>query len=158
MTKSTKRYRFTATIEPVSGGGACVFFPFDVHAEFGTHGRVAVHATFDGVTYTGSMIKYGQPMHMLPMLKGIREQVGKQIGDQIDVVIWRDESERVLLIPDAFAKRMQQEAVLPFFESLSYTHRKEYIRWITEAKKEETRVRRFEKAIEMLKDRIKTPG
>jgi len=41
---------------------------------------------------------------------------------------------------------------------LSYTHRKEYVRWITEAKKEETRKNRFEKAIELLKKKTKTPG
>jgi uncharacterized protein YdeI (YjbR/CyaY-like superfamily) len=41
---------------------------------------------------------------------------------------------------------------------LSYTHRKEYCRWITEAKKEETRLKRLEKAIEMLKQRVSTPG
>jgi len=46
---------------------------------------------------------------------------------------------------------MKKEGVLPVFEKLSYTHRKEYCRWITEAKKEETRVRRLAKAIEMLK-------
>jgi uncharacterized protein YdeI (YjbR/CyaY-like superfamily) len=53
---------------------------------------------------------------------------------------------------------MKQEGALPFFEELSYTHRKEYCRWITEAKKEETRSARLEKAIAMLKKGIKTPG
>jgi uncharacterized protein YdeI (YjbR/CyaY-like superfamily) len=53
---------------------------------------------------------------------------------------------------------MKKEGLLPFFEELSHTHRKEYCRWITEAKKEETRVARSEKAIAMLKQGIKTPG
>jgi len=53
---------------------------------------------------------------------------------------------------------MNEEGVLPFFEGLSFTHRKEYCRWIDEAKKEETRVRRVEKAIEMLRKGIRTPG
>ena len=52
---------------------------------------------------------------------------------------------------------MKKEGLLPFFEKLSYTHRKEYCRWITEAKKEETRSQRLEKAVEMLKKGIKTP-
>jgi hypothetical protein len=50
------------------------------------------------------------------------------------------------------------EGMLPFFEKLSYSHRKEYCRWITEAKKEETRLNRLEKAIEMLKKGVRTPG
>ena len=53
---------------------------------------------------------------------------------------------------------MQREGLLSFFESLSYTHRKEYIRWITEAKTQATTARRLTKAIEMLKQRVKTPG
>ena len=53
---------------------------------------------------------------------------------------------------------MEQEKLLPFFESLSFTHRKEYCRWITEAKKEETRQNRLTKAIEMLRNGVKTPG
>jgi hypothetical protein len=110
------------------------------------------------VPYAGSLIKYGQPQHMLGILKAIREQIGKGPGDTIDVELWKDEAPRILEIPAAFRTRMKQEGVLPFFEELSYTHRKEYCRWITEAKKEETRSARLSKSIEMLKKGIKTPG
>jgi uncharacterized protein YdeI (YjbR/CyaY-like superfamily) len=53
---------------------------------------------------------------------------------------------------------MKKEDVLEAFEKLSYTHRKEYCRWIGEAKKEETRLTRMAKAIGMLKNGVKTPG
>jgi uncharacterized protein YdeI (YjbR/CyaY-like superfamily) len=53
---------------------------------------------------------------------------------------------------------MKAAGVLPAFEKLSYTHRKEYCRWITEAKKEETRLRRLTKAVDMLKNGVRTPG
>jgi uncharacterized protein YdeI (YjbR/CyaY-like superfamily) len=46
---------------------------------------------------------------------------------------------------------------MPIFERLSYTHRKQYCRWIAEAKKEETRLKRVGQALEMLKKRVKTP-
>ena len=61
-------------------------------------------------------------------------------------------------MPAQFEKLIKKEGLLPVFEKLSYTHRKEYCRWVTEAKKEETRLRRLEKAIEMLKKGVKTPG
>jgi uncharacterized protein YdeI (YjbR/CyaY-like superfamily) len=51
----------------------------------------------------------------------------------------------------------KKEGLLPFFEKLSYTHRKEYCRWISEAKKEETRLKRLGKAIERLEQRARTP-
>jgi uncharacterized protein YdeI (YjbR/CyaY-like superfamily) len=34
---------------------------------------------------------------------------------------------------------------------MSYTHRKEYARWIVEAKREETRERRVQQAVEMIR-------
>lgn len=44
-----------------------------------------------------------------------------------------------------------------FFDGLSYTYRKEYVRWITDAKREETRNNRLEKTIEKLAAGIKSP-
>lgn len=153
-----KKYRFTAKIQAADGGGAGVLFPHDVEKEFGSRGKVPVKATFDGVAYTGSLIKYGAPQHMLPMLKAIREQIGKGPGDTVEVVLWKDEEVRTLDVPEDLAAVMKKEGLLSFFESLSYTHRKEYCRWITEAKKPETRTRRLEKAVEMLRGKVKTPG
>ena len=153
-----KKYKFTVQIIAGDGGGTGVPFPYDTQEEFGAKGRVPIHANFDGVPYTGSLIKYGFPQHILHLPKAIREQLGKVPGDDIDVVVWKDEVERVLEVPEPFLKLMKKEGLLPFFQSLSYTHRKEYCRWITDAKKEETRSRRLEKAVEMLKQRVKTPG
>lgn len=49
------------------------------------------------------------------------------------------------------------KTLLEFFDSLSYTHRKKYIRWIEEAKKAETRQARLKKTVEMLKQKTKHP-
>ncbi len=153
-----KKYRFNAEIRTGDGGGAYVVFPYDVEKEFGSKGRVAVKATFNGVPYTGSLDRCGQPRHMLGLLKAIREQIGKGPGDTIEVVVWKDEGERIVTAPAQFEELMKREGLLSFFEQLSYTHRKEYCRWITEAKREETRSKRSERAIEMLKKGVRTPG
>lgn len=152
-----KRYKFTAEIQEGMGGGAHVFFPYDVEKEFGTKGRVPVKATFNGVPYSGSLYKYGHPQHMLGILKGIREQIGASIGDEVNVEIWKDDSVRKVDAPSDFKQAMSDAKVLEFFESLSYTHQREYTRWVTEAKREETKRRRMEQAIQMLKDKVKTP-
>jgi hypothetical protein len=153
-----KKYKFKAKIEAGDGGGAYVLFPYDTEKEFATKGRVPVKATFNGVPYTGSLIKYRNPLHMMGVLKSIREQIGKGPGDTIEVVVWRDEEVRTVEVPAQFEKLIKKEGLLPVFEKLSYTHRKEYCRWITDAKKEETRLKRLGKAIEMLKKGISTPG
>jgi hypothetical protein len=153
-----KKYRFKAKIRAGDGGGAFVLFPYDTEKEFATKGKVPVKATFNGVPYTGSLIKYGYPQHTLGMPKAIREQIGKGPGDNIDVVVWKDEDMRTVEVPVEFEKLMKKEGLLPVFNALSYTHRKEYCRWITEAKKDETRLKRLEKAVEMLKNGVSTPG
>jgi Domain of unknown function (DUF1905)/Bacteriocin-protection, YdeI or OmpD-Associated len=151
LSKGMKKYKFTAKIAAGDGGGAYVLFPYDTGKKFGTKGNVPVKATFNGVPYTGSLIKCGNPLHMLGMLKAIREQTGKRLGDTIEVVVWKDEAARTVEVPVQFEKLMKKEGVLSVFKELSYTSRKEYCRWITDAKKKETRLKRLEKAIEKLK-------
>ena len=151
-------YTFKATIQDAGGNGAYVLFPYDTKAEFGTSAQIPVVASFDGVPYTGSLVKYRFPQHMLPILKDVRDRIGKGPGDTVEVVIKRDESVRTVEVPPEFAKLMKKEGVLGAIEKLSFTHRKEYCRWIKEAKKEETRQARKSKAIAMLKAGVKTPG
>jgi len=153
-----KKYKFKAKIEASDSGGAYVLFPYDTEKEFATKGQVPVKATFNGVPDSGSLVKYRHPLHMMGVLKSIREQIGKGPGDTVEVVIWRDEAVRTVEVPAQFEKLIRKEGLLPVFEKLSYTHRKEYCRWITDAKKEETRLKRLGKAIEMLKKGISTPG
>jgi len=135
-----------------------VLFPYDVEKEFGTKGQVPVKVTFDGVPYTGTMVKYGRPEHMLPLLKAIREQIGKGPGDTVSITVERDNSVRTVEAPAELLKLLKKEKLLLVFEKLSYTHRKEYCRWIAEAKKEETRQARLAKTVTMLRNGVKTPG
>jgi hypothetical protein len=152
-----RKYKFKSKIEAGDGGGAYVLFPYDTEQEFATKGKVPVKATFDGVPYTGSLFKYSNPQHMLGVLKAIRKQTGKGPGDTIEVVVWRDEEVRTIEVPAQFKALMKKKELLSSFENLSYSHRKEYCRWITEAKKEETRLKRLDKAIERLEKRVRTP-
>jgi Bacteriocin-protection, YdeI or OmpD-Associated/Domain of unknown function (DUF1905) len=153
-----KKYKFKAKIEPGDAGGAYVLFPYDTEKEFATKGKVPVKVTFNGVPYTGPLIKYGKPLHVLGMPKAIRVKIGKGPSDTVEVVLWKDEEVRTVEVPAQFQSLMKKEGLLPVFKKLSYTHRKEYCRWITEAKKQETRLRRLNKAIEMLRKGVSTPG
>jgi hypothetical protein len=152
-----KTYKFNARIEGASSGGACVYFPYDVEEEFGTRGRVPVKATFDGVPYSGSLMKYGHPQHMLGILNSVREQIGKGPGDTVEVTLQHDKTERKVELPDDLAKLLKKEKLHEIFAKLSYSHQREYCRWITDAKREETRTNRLAKAVEMLRNGIKTP-
>lgn len=153
-----KKYSFVAKIEPGPGGGAFVTFPYDVEKEFGVKGRVPVKATFDGLVYSGSLMQCSGAQHILGILKAIRQQLGKQLGDTVRVEVWRDDGQRTVEIPSDLAQRMREHGVREFFDSLSFTNRKEYCRWITDAKKRETRSARLIKSIDMMRRGIRTPG
>ena len=81
------KFEFDAEIKKVPDiDGAYVEIPFDVKLTFGK-GRVPVNATFDGVSYQGSLMKMKTPCHILGILKDIRKQIGKQPGDMVHVTI-----------------------------------------------------------------------
>ena len=147
---------FTATIQDTDGGGAFVEVPFDVEKAFGSK-RPKIKAMIEGVLYRGTLTRMGTDCHILGIRKNIRKQIGRTFGDEITIVIEPDTEPRVVEIPmdleNAF--RLEKEAQA-LFQKLSYTHQKEYVTWIDEAKKEETRRNRIAKTIEILKERRKT--
>ena len=66
----------------------------------------------------------------------------------------RDNEPTTVEIPQDFAKLLDQHPpAKKLFDAMSYSHKKEYIRWIEDAKKEETRKRRMQKSIEMIQDK-----
>ncbi|KRQ87844.1 hypothetical protein ABG79_00009 [Caloramator mitchellensis] len=146
---------FTAEIKKAEGvNGAYVEIPFDVEEIFGAK-RVKVKARFNEKEYRGSIVSMGG-CYMIGITQAIRKEIGKDIGDLITVEIEKDEDERVVEIPEDFEKLLDENPkAKEFFNKLSYTNKKEYITWITSAKKEETRKNRIEKTIELLKDEKK---
>lgn len=143
---------FSATIQNAGGGGAFVEVPFDVEAVFGSK-RPRVKAMIEGVPYRGILSRMGTDYHMLIILKEIREKIGKTFGDEVSITVELDTEPRVVEIPAELKKLFRTEKqAKAFFDRLSYTHQREYVMWINEAKREETRQRRIAKAIEMLKE------
>lgn len=123
--------------------------PFDVQEVFGSK-RVKVKATFDGAEYRGSLVNMGG-CYMLGLTQEIRKKIGKGFGDEILVTVEKDEEERSVEIPEDIAELMNSnEKAVATFQSLSYTAQKEYITWVTSAKRQETRADRIQKAVALL--------
>lgn len=151
----SKKHTFTAVIQNAGGGGAFVEVPFDVEAAFGSK-KPKVKATIEGVPYRGILTRMGTDYHMLIILKSIRERIGKTFGDEVKIIVEADMESRVVEVPPELQKQFKVEKeAKAFFEKLSYTHQREYVTYITEAKKPETRVRRVEQTIEMLNNKKK---
>ncbi len=125
--------------------------PFDVEEAFGSK-RPKVKAMIEGVPYRGLLARLGGERHMLIILKGIREQIGKTFGDEVKIIVEADTEPRLIEIPKDLMKELKKDKeARVFFDKLSYTHQKEYVRWIEEAKKDGTRRAHILKTIEMLK-------
>ena len=88
----------------------------------------------------------------------LREAAGAAVGDEVDVDIEPDDAPREVDLPLELAAVLNRDRkAARAFEQLSYTHRREYARWIAEAKRTETKQRRVAKAAEMLRRGIRTP-
>jgi len=148
-THVAEQHRFSAPIE-YSGNGAYVRVPFDVEREFGKK-RVPVRATIDGIAYRGSLVRMGTECHVLGVLKSIRSSLGKSEGDVVDIVLEEDTEKRDVEIPADVQVALQASPVAArFFDGLAYSHKREYVRWIEEAKRDSTRSTRIARTIELL--------
>ncbi len=147
----SERHTFRATLEP-RGRGAFVTVPFDVEKVFGKK-RVPVRATIDGEPYRGSLVRMGGPSHLLIVVKAIRARIGKEAGDEVEVTLEEDAGPRTVEPPEDLAAALEADPRAgAFFAGLSYTHQREYVEWIEEAKREQTRRDRVRKAVELLRE------
>jgi hypothetical protein len=149
--------RFHGVLEETRRGGTVVVVPFDVKEAFGT-GRPPVRATINGYTFRTTIAPMGGRF-LLGLNREVRERAGVAAGQRVAVELERDDDPRVVDVPpDLEGAISADRTARETFDGLSYTHRKEYVRWIESAKREETRRRRLEKAVELLRGGVKTPG
>jgi hypothetical protein len=147
--------RFEATLEQ-QGSGTVIVVPFDLKEVFGS-GRPPVRATVNGYTFRTTLFTMGGRA-LLGLNREVRAAAGVEAGQEVSVVLARDEEPRTVEVPGDLAAALEADPrIRETFDGLSYTHRKEYVRWIEEAKREETRTRRVAKSIELLREGVKTP-
>ena len=139
---------FKVTI--VKDGSMC-FIPltFDPKAVFGKL-RAPVKVTLNGYTYRSTIAAMGGPP-FIPLRKSNREAAGLEGGETIDVRLDLDTKERVVKPPADFVKALRAASALDRWKALSYTHQREHVEAIEEAKKPETRARRIERAVQMVR-------
>ena len=143
--------RLTAVLGGEEGERPVVELPFDPRERWGK-ARAPVRGRVAGVPFRTTVAVYGG-RYFLGFNKQVRDRAGIAIGDEVEVALELDDEPRTVEIPPLLATALEQDAQAnAAFEALSYTHRREYAEWVAEAKKEETRVRRAEKAVHMLRE------
>jgi hypothetical protein len=146
-------YNFEATLKRPEGVGTWTYLdiPVDVSASFGVKGQVKVKGIVNGQPFRSSALPHGDGSHYLVVGKSIRDAAGATQGDCVRVTLELDFEEREVSIPgDLLQALMANPGAKLAFDTLSYSHKKQYIDWIEVAKKEDTRQSRITKTIEKL--------
>jgi hypothetical protein len=124
--------------------------PFDVKDVFGK-ARVPVKITVNDYAYRTTICHMGD-IWGVPLRREHRENAKLKSGDVVHVSVETDVEPREVEVPDDLKRFLQRNNVWELFNKLAYTHKKEFVRWVAAAKKEETRKSRKEKMIEMLRN------
>ena len=142
--------RFRATVELGGKTATGIEVPEDVVAALGSGNRPPVTVTVGGHSYRTTVARMGGRF-LVPLSAENRTAAGVAAGDQVEVDIVLDGGAREVAVPgDLAAALAQDDAARATFDGLSFTHRKEWVRWIEEAKKPETRATRLARTVESL--------
>jgi hypothetical protein len=148
---NTKKKSFEATFD--SGGVGkvgMVEVPFDVKAFFG-RARPPVVANVNGYEFRTTPVVYGGKT-FVGLRKSHVDASGLRVGQRVKVTLALDLEERVVETPaDLSAALAKDKKARAAWEKLSFTHKREHVEAIVGAKRPETRARRVERALEMLR-------
>lgn len=142
--------RFRTTVE--LGGKTATGFevPPAVVSALGPGKRTAVRVTLGGHTYRSTVAVMGG-RSMLPLSAENRAGAGVAAGDEVEVEVAPDLAPRTVEVPEDLAAPLSADAAArAMFDGLAPGQRKEWVRWVTEAKRVETRADRVTKAVEAL--------
>ena len=109
--------------------------------------RPKVLVTLNGYTYRSTVAVMGGQF-FVPLAAEHRTKAGVSGGDNVSVTLELDTAPREVEVPKDLAAALKKARVRAAFDALSFSHRKEHVRAIEEAKAPETRSRRIEKTVQ----------
>jgi hypothetical protein len=144
--------KFLTVIE--LGGKTATGFrvPEEVVQAFGSGKRPAVTVRIGPHAYRSTVAAYGD-VYMLPLSAENREAAGVAAGDEVEVELELDTAPRVMEVPDDFASALDAvPEARRTFDGLSYSNQRFHVESVTGAKTDETRQRRIEKSVSVLRE------
>lgn len=145
----TDALRLDVTLQ-ARGPAAAIVLTDDQVAALGAGAKTfPVTVTVNGRTIAARLARMGGE-NLIGLNKAVRAEVGAEAGDTVAVVIALDGGDRSVAAPDDLAAALKSAKAVKAFAALAPSHQKEYVRWITEAKKAETRAKRVTEAVAMI--------
>jgi len=149
---------FDAVLEAAEGGPGCgIRLPFDAKSVLGRARAPVVVTVNSHPPFRTTTAAYGG-VSWVGLRRDQRTQFQVGVGDLVRVTVARDDEPRAVAMPPELVQALADAPeATSAYEALSHTHRKEYARWVAEAKKADTRTIRAAKAVTMLQDGVRTP-
>jgi hypothetical protein len=147
--------RYRTVVESNGRTATGLVVPDELVTALGAGKRPPVRVTLGGHTYRSTVARMGGRF-LLPLSAENRAAAGVAAGDEVEVDIELDDEPREVEVPDDLAAALAGDAAArQHFDSLSFTHRKEWVRWVTEAKRPETRSARVAKTAEAMRQGVR---
>ncbi|CAN5560535.1 hypothetical protein BH10ACT11_BH10ACT11_21850 [soil metagenome] len=152
MTTRASKTTFTATLALHGKTATGIEVPGSAIEELGAGKKPAVVVAINGASYRTTVASRGDRF-LIPVSAENRAVVKVEAGDKVEVELTVDTEPRVVEVPDDLAEALAgEEKAAVFFETLTFAQKKEYARWVTDAKREETRRSRIEKSVVALRE------
>ena len=142
---------FRTTVQRGGKTATGLLVPDEVVAALGAGKRPPVQVTVGGHTYRTTVASMGGRF-LMPLSAENRTAAGVAAGDDVEVDVVLDTAAREVTVPADLVDALEHDdQARQFFDDLAYSHRKEWVRWIEESKKIETRTSRIVRAVESLR-------
>ena len=143
--------KFQTTVELGGKTATGLVVPDEVVAALGPGRRPAVIVKIAGYSYRTTVASMGGRF-LVPLSAPHREAAGVSAGDHVEVDVELDHQPRDVSVPADLSRALApDDAAQQFFDGLAYSHRKEWVRWIEDAKKPETRTSRIAATVEAMR-------
>ena len=141
--------RFTVELERVGKTATMFRIPFDLTETF-RRARPPVKVTIRGHTWRTTPGVYGG-VGYIGVNRAVKAVTGIDAPDRVAVVMELDTEPRRVRLPNDLARALANAEAKDAFARLSFTHRREYVEWVRDAKRPETRRRRIEQTVERVR-------
>lgn len=142
--------KFETTILTAGKTATGISIPVEIIEKLGAGKKPPIKITLNGYTYRSTVAVMGGKF-MVGVSADTRKAAGVKGGDKLIVDIEVDSEIREVILPADFQKALDENSkAKKFYETLSYSKQKNHVTIIDQAKTDETRQKRIEKAIDDL--------
>lgn len=100
-----------------------------------------------------SLLPMGDGSFILPLNKSIRKGIGKYVGATVKVLLSEDKRQ-LEIYPELIACLKDEPSAFNAFNQLAPSHQRYFSKWITEAKTEQTRIKRIAKTVNAMINKL----